>query len=69
MTTTGQKPDPSADGNNIFHEADIGSGERSPGQHETDEMIKSIPPTGSQQGADPSGSQGGGQQSGQPSKS
>jgi hypothetical protein len=64
MTTTGQKPEPSADGNNIFHEADIGSGERSPGQQETDEMIKSIPPTG-RQAADQDGSQ----QSGQPAKS
>ena len=64
MRTTGQKPDPSSDGNNIYHEADIGSGERSPGQQETDEMIKSIPPTGNQQNAD----QGGSQQTGQPPK-
>ena len=27
------------------HESDIGSGEPSPGQEETDEMIRSIPPT------------------------
>ena len=26
------------------HESDIGSGEPSPGQEETDEMIRSIPP-------------------------
>lgn len=65
MTTNGQKPDAGADGNNIYHEADIGSGERSPGQQETDEMIKSIPPTGSSQAAD----QGGSGQNGQPSKS
>jgi len=35
--------DPGADATGMLHEADIGSGERSPGQHETDEMIKAIP--------------------------
>jgi hypothetical protein len=33
-----------ADATGMLHEADIGSGERSPGQQETDEIIKSIPP-------------------------
>lgn len=64
MRTTGQKPDPGTEGQNILHEADIGSGERSPGQQETDEMIKSIPPRGNRQNAD----QGGSQQNGQPAK-
>jgi hypothetical protein len=43
MTDSEQKPEPGADSPNVFHEADIGSGERSPGQQETDEMIKAIP--------------------------
>ncbi|SEO00979.1 hypothetical protein SAMN05428959_104163 [Duganella sp. CF517] len=33
-----------AGGGHMLDEADIGSGERSPGQRETDEAIKSIPP-------------------------
>lgn len=33
-----------AEGGHMLDEADIGSGERSPGQKETDEAIKSIPP-------------------------
>nr|WP_315218347.1 hypothetical protein [uncultured Duganella sp.] len=36
--------DRAADGGHMLEEADIGSGERSPGQRETDEAIKSIPP-------------------------
>jgi hypothetical protein len=68
MNTSIPKPEPGADGNNIYHEADIGSGERSPGQHETDEMIRSIPPrTGNQQDAGNGGSQQGGN-AGQPAK-
>jgi hypothetical protein len=27
----------------MLHEADIGSGEKTPGEHETDAMIKAIP--------------------------
>jgi hypothetical protein len=47
----------------MLHEADIGSGERTPAQHETDQMIKEIPPLpaggkGNQQNAD-QGGQGG----------
>ena len=41
--------DPKNKGRTMYDEADIGSGERSPAQHETDEMIRSIPslpPTG-----------------------
>jgi len=56
MNTSGQKPDPGAKGPAIMHEADIGSGERSPAQHETDQMIKEIPPL------PPGGSQPSGQQ-------
>lgn len=41
---TGQQHDPGAQGAPILHEADIGSGERTPAQHETDQMIKEIPP-------------------------
>jgi len=44
MNTSIPKPDPGAKGAGMLHEADIGSGERSPGQEETDQMIKEIPP-------------------------
>ncbi|QJE02928.1 hypothetical protein HH212_25460 [Massilia forsythiae] len=44
MTTSDTKHDPAAKGSGMLHEADIGSGERSPAQHETDQMIKEIPP-------------------------
>jgi hypothetical protein len=44
MTTSNPTPDPGAKGSGMLHEADIGSGERSPGQQETDQMIKEIPP-------------------------
>ena len=51
-----RKPDPAADGPNVYHEADIGSGEKSPGELETEEMIREIPPL------PPSGGQAGQQQ-------
>jgi len=35
--------DPKNKGRAMYDEADIGSGEKSPGQHETEEMIKGIP--------------------------
>lgn len=35
--------DPKNKGRAQYDEADIGSGERAPGQHETEEMIRSIP--------------------------
>lgn len=38
------KSDPAHKGPPLLDEADIGSGEKSPGQHETDEMIREIPP-------------------------
>ena len=43
MRNTGHK-DPGEKGPPILHEADIGSGERTPAQHETDQLIKEIPP-------------------------
>jgi hypothetical protein len=49
MRTDLPKPDPGANAPANMHEADIGSGERSPGQHETDDMIREIPPRGSKQ--------------------
>lgn len=50
MRTDIPKPDPGAGAPPNLHEADIGSGERSPGQHETDEMIRDIPKRGSNDG-------------------
>ena len=38
------KADPPNSRRGLFDEADIGSGEKSPGQHETEEMIREIPP-------------------------
>jgi len=35
--------DPKNKGRTMYDEVDIGSGERSPGQHETEEMIRGIP--------------------------
>lgn len=35
--------DPASKGPNDLHEADIGSGEKSPGEMETEEMIREIP--------------------------
>jgi hypothetical protein len=36
--------DPAATGRPILNEADIGSGEKTPAQKETEEMIRQIPP-------------------------
>jgi hypothetical protein len=44
MMTAAQDHDPGVNSPPILHEDDIGSGERSPGQQETDQMIKEIPP-------------------------
>jgi hypothetical protein len=44
MNTSTPKPDPGAKGPPMMHEGDIGSGEITPGQQETNEMIKQIPP-------------------------
>jgi len=59
MRTTDHKPDPGAacKGPGLLHEADVGSGERTPAQHETDQMIREIPPRGSQQDAGQAGTQ------------
>ncbi|WP_273034598.1 hypothetical protein [Massilia timonae] len=51
--------DPKNKGRAMYDEADIGSGERSPGQHETDEMIRGIPPLPSNRQADEGAPQGG----------
>lgn len=56
--------DPAAKGPNVFYEADIGSGEKSPGELETEAMIREIPPLpqsggqGGQAGQPPSGKAG-----------
>lgn len=44
MNDTTPNVDPKNKGRAMYDEADIGSGERSPGQHETEEMIRGIPP-------------------------
>jgi hypothetical protein len=44
MNDPTRKVDPAAQGRPLYDEADIGSGEKSPGQHETEEMIRQIPP-------------------------
>lgn len=44
MNEPTRKVDPAATGRPLFDEADIGSGEKSPGQAETEEMIRQIPP-------------------------
>lgn len=43
-------PEPGAQAPGMQHEADIGSGEKTPGERETEEMIKAIPPLPSSQG-------------------
>jgi hypothetical protein len=44
MDQAKHKVDPAAKGRAILDEADIGSGEKTPAQHETEEMIRQIPP-------------------------
>jgi hypothetical protein len=46
MAEPKSKPDPETNGRAVLDEADVGSGERSPGQDETDEMIRQIPRRG-----------------------
>lgn len=49
--------DPAAIGRPLYDEADIGSGEKSPGEAETEEMIRqipSLPASGKQPEAQPS---------------
>ncbi|HEX8478094.1 MAG TPA: hypothetical protein VF663_07150 [Telluria sp.] len=38
-----QGTDPGAQGAGMAYEADIGSGEKTPGEKETEEIVKSIP--------------------------
>jgi len=63
MNTNVPKPDPGADAPANMHEADIGSGERSPAQHETDAMIREIPSRGDGAGSRQDAGQSGNQQS------
>lgn len=44
MTDPQQTPDPAHQGRPYLEEADIGSGEKCPGQQETEEIIRQIPP-------------------------
>lgn len=44
MNDPSKKTDPPNSRRGMYDEADIGSGEKSPGQHETEEMIRQIPP-------------------------
>lgn len=44
MTQPTPNVDPANKGRPMYDEADIGSGEKSPGQHETEEMIREIAP-------------------------
>jgi hypothetical protein len=60
MNTSTPKPDPGAKAPPMMHEGDIGSGEITPGQHETNEMIKEIPPLHGQVPAGDAGKQQGG---------
>jgi hypothetical protein len=41
--TKDQPTEPGAQAPGMLHEADIGSGEKTPGEKETDEIVKSIP--------------------------
>ena len=52
MTQSQQPTDPAANGGAILHEDDIGSGEKTPAEKETDEMIKEIPPLNGTDGSD-----------------
>jgi len=58
MTHTKHKPDPGVKGRPYLEECDIGSGERTPAQEETDRMIEEIPPLPQRQ-ADTNAPQGG----------
>ena len=60
--TTGTDPKTSPP---MLDEADIGSGEKTPAQKETDEMIRQIPPLQSGQQNTQQNQQQGGQQNGQ----
>ena len=60
MSNATRHVDPAAKGPNVLHESDIGSGEKSPAELETEEMIRQIPPlppSGGQPGQGSSGTQ------------
>lgn len=44
MTQPKHQHDPASSGRPFMEEGDIGSGEKTPAQQETEEMIKEIPP-------------------------
>lgn len=44
QSTTPHQPDPSEKGGHMMNEPDIGSGEKTPGEQETDEQIRQISP-------------------------
>ena len=52
MTQSPQPQDPANKGGAILHEDDIGSGEKTPGEKETEEIIKEIPPLHGTNGSD-----------------
>jgi hypothetical protein len=58
MSYSQQKIDPGHKGRPFMEEADIGSGEKTPAQIETEELIRQIPPL------PPSGQAGGGERQG-----
>lgn len=58
MTQPQQPTDPAAKGGAVLHEDDIGSGEKTPAQKETEEMIKQIPPLNGTNGSDGKESKG-----------
>jgi len=66
MSTEDPTNDPANKGRPILHEADIGSGEKTPAEKETEEMIRQIPPLphsgqhagDARQGAQPGSEQG-----------
>jgi len=62
MNNRNRQTDPAAKGPNALHEADIGSGEKSPGELETEAMIREIPPL-------PPSGKAGGESAGAPDKS
>ncbi len=61
MSNPRQSSDPAAKGGAILHEDDIGSGEKTPGEKETEAMIREIPPlqSGERSGAKQDQEQGG----------
>lgn len=66
MTHPHHTHDPAQKGRPYMEEADIGSGEKSQAQLETEEMIRSIPPL---EHSNRQAGQGGGSQQGEPNQS